>query len=136
VAPCEPELPAAAPGRVPVVPRGLRAFGAEDADFFLRLLPGPRDRDGLPESVRFWKARLEEADPDATFPVGLLFGPSGCGKSSLVRAGVLPRLAPHVAAIYVEATPHDTEAPARSCWSSSTSSSSGSRRTRSPRRRR
>jgi hypothetical protein len=110
VAPCEPELPAAAPGRVPVVPRGLRAFGAEDADFFLRLLPGPRDRDGLPESVRFWKARLEEADPDATFPVGLLFGPSGCGKSSLVRAGVLPRLAPHVAAIYVEATPHDTEA--------------------------
>jgi serine/threonine protein kinase len=93
-----------------VVPRGLRPFGAEDADFFLKLLPGPRGRDGLPETVRFWKGRLEETDPEKTFSVGLLFGPSGCGKSSLLRAGVLPRLAPHVAAAYVEATPDDTEA--------------------------
>ena len=92
-----------------VVPRGLRAFGADDADFFLKLLPGPRDRDDLPDSVSFWKARLEQTDAEQTFPVGLLFGPSGCGKSSLLRAGVLPRLAPHVVPIYVEATPADTE---------------------------
>ncbi len=32
-----------------VVPKGLRAFEPEDAEFFLSLLPGPRDRDGLPE---------------------------------------------------------------------------------------
>jgi hypothetical protein len=45
---------------VRVVPKGLRSFDAGDADFFLDLLPGPRDRDGLPESLRFWKTRIEE----------------------------------------------------------------------------
>jgi hypothetical protein len=47
-----------------VVPRGLRSFGGQDADFFLDLLPGPRDRDGLPDALTFWKARLESVDPD------------------------------------------------------------------------
>src|SRR5262245_51174974 len=75
---------------VEVVPKGLRPFDAHDASFFLELLPGPRDRDGLPDSIRFWKTRIEETDPDATFGVGLIYGPSGCGKSSLVRAGLLP----------------------------------------------
>jgi formylglycine-generating enzyme required for sulfatase activity len=93
-----------------VVPKGLRSFDAGDADFFLDLLPGPRDRDGLPDSIRFWKTRLEETDADRTFAVGLLYGPSGCGKSSLVKAGLLPRLAAQVAAVYVEATAEDTEA--------------------------
>src|SRR5262249_23648891 len=73
-------------------------------------LPGPRDRNGLPESVRFWKTRLEEPDPERTFRVGVLYGPSGCGKSSLVKAGLLPRLAPSVVPVYVEASPDDTEA--------------------------
>jgi serine/threonine protein kinase/formylglycine-generating enzyme required for sulfatase activity len=93
-----------------VVPKGLRSFDARDADFFLELLPGPRDREGLPDSIRFWKARVEETDPDQTFAIGLLYGPSGCGKSSLVKAGLLPRLAPHVLAVYVEATAEETEA--------------------------
>ena len=92
-----------------IVPRGLRAFDSDDADFFLELLPGPRDRLGLPESVRFWKTRIEETDPDKTFTVGLLYGPSGCGKSSLVKAGLLPSLAGHVIPVYVEATPEETE---------------------------
>ena len=92
-----------------VVPRGLRSFDREDMDFFLDLLPGPQDRTGLPESLRFWKSRLEEMDPDRTFPVGLLYGPSGCGKSSLLKAGLLPRLAPHVRVVVVEATPRETE---------------------------
>jgi hypothetical protein len=39
-----------------------------------------------------------------------LYGPSGCGKSSLVKAGLLPCLAPHVLPVYVEATVEDTEA--------------------------
>ena len=56
-------------------------------------LPGPRDRDGLPDSIRFWKRKIEQIDPDLTFKVGLIYGPSGCGKSSLVKAGLLPRLA-------------------------------------------
>jgi len=93
-----------------VIPRGLRSFDAADAGFFLVLLPGPRDRDGLPESIRFWKVRLEATDPDESFRVGLLYGPSGCGKSSLVKAGLLPRLAESVVPVYVEATPDDLEA--------------------------
>jgi eukaryotic-like serine/threonine-protein kinase len=92
-----------------IIPKGLRSFDANDADFFLELLPGPRDREGLPQSIRFWKTRIEETDPDKTFTVGLLYGPSGCGKTSLVKAGLLPRLSKDVIAVYIEATPDETE---------------------------
>jgi eukaryotic-like serine/threonine-protein kinase len=95
---------------IKIVPKGLRSFDSHDADFFLELLPGPRDRDGLPNNVRFWKTRIEENDPDETFRVGLIYGPSGCGKSSLVKAGLLPRLAEHVLPVYVEATSNETDA--------------------------
>jgi serine/threonine protein kinase/formylglycine-generating enzyme required for sulfatase activity len=94
---------------VKVIPKGLRSFDEHDGDFFLELLEGPRDRNGLPESIRFWKTRLEERWAAEVFAVGLLYGPSGCGKSSLVRAGLLPRLAEHVVPVYVEATPEETE---------------------------
>ena len=92
-----------------ITPRGLRSFTADDASFFLELLPGPRNRQGLPESIAFWKAKIELRDPDQTFTVGLLYGPSGCGKSSLVKAGLIPSLSPEVIAIYIEATPEETE---------------------------
>jgi serine/threonine protein kinase/formylglycine-generating enzyme required for sulfatase activity len=95
---------------VKIVPKGLRPFDAPDADFFLELLPGPRDREGLPDSIRFWKTRIEETEADGTFTVGLIYGPSGCGKSSLVKAGLLPRLGGDVIAVYVEATAEETEA--------------------------
>ena len=94
---------------VHIVPKGLRSFDAHDADFFLELVPGPRDRQGLPDSIRFWKTRIEETDSDNTFAVGLIYGPSGCGKSSLIKAGLLPRLAEHVNVVYVEATAEETE---------------------------
>ena len=94
---------------IKVIPKGLRSFDAEDAEFFLELLPGPFDREGLPESIRFWKTRLEQTDLDKTFAVGLLYGPSGSGKSSLVKAGLIPRLAGHVHPIYVEASAEETE---------------------------
>ncbi len=97
------------PAPVAVVPKGLRSFDANDAEFFLGLLPGPRDKDGLPESIRFWKHRVESLD-ELTFTVGVLYGPSGCGKSSLLKAGLLPRMAGHVLPVYVEATAGDTEA--------------------------
>ena len=118
-----------------IVPKGLRSFDEHDADFFLELLPGPRDRDGLPESIRFWKSRIEETEPDKTFAVGLMYGPSGCGKSSVVKAGLLPRLGKaergtgfparlredglgrpshgerpsHITAVYIEAGAEETE---------------------------
>src|SRR6266478_1363169 len=110
-----PDLKSGPPGSdstgppVKVVPRGLRSFDAGDADFFLDLLPGSRDRHGLPESLRFWKTRVESIDSEEAFPIGLIYGPSGCGKSSLVKAGLLPRLAGHVVPIYVEATSEETE---------------------------
>lgn len=92
-----------------VVPKGLRAFDREDRDFFLELLPGPRDRHGLPDCVRFWKTWIERCEAEAAFSVGIMYGPSGCGKSSLVKAGLLPALADDVLPIVVEATPNDTE---------------------------
>ena len=76
----------------PSSPRGCGRSTPTTADFFLDLLPGPRDKDGLPESIRFWKHRIESGD-EPTFTVGVIYGPSGCGKSSLVKAGLLPRLA-------------------------------------------
>jgi serine/threonine protein kinase len=95
---------------VKIVPRGLRSFDEHDAEFFLELLPGPRDRDGLPDSIQFWKRKIEQIDPDLTFKVGLIYGPSGCGKSSLVKAGLLPRLGKRVLPVYLEATADETEA--------------------------
>jgi len=88
---------------VRVVPRGLRAFDQGDSEFFLKLVPGPRDQYGLPESLRFWKQRIESKDIHLAFRVGVLYGPSGCGKSSLVGAGLLPRCAGSVRTIFYEA---------------------------------
>ena len=89
-------------------PKGLRAFDREDADFFLELLPGPYDQDGLPDSISFWKIRIEGGHPDRTLRVGVIYGPSGSGKSSLVKAGLLPRLPNHMT-VYIEATARETE---------------------------
>ncbi|TWU33873.1 protein kinase domain-containing protein [Novipirellula artificiosorum] len=94
---------------ISIVPKGLRSFDASDADFFLDLLPGPRDREGLPDSLRFWKTHIEETDPDHTFSVGLIYGPSGCGKSSFVKAGLMPRLSNEVDVVYIEASPAESE---------------------------
>ena len=92
-------------------PKGLRAFDQDDRDFFLGLLPGPRDRDGLPESLRFWKvADRARRITKIPFAVGLLCGPSGSGKTSMVKAGLLCRLSPaDVITVYVEASPGTTE---------------------------
>ena len=77
---------------VRVRPKGLRSFDRDDRDFFLGLLPGPRDREGLPESLHFWKVRIEPGEFDDPFAVGLLCGPSGSGKTSMIKAGLLCRL--------------------------------------------
>ena len=68
----------------------------QDADFFLSLVPGPRDRNGLPDSLRQWVNWTENADVDDIHRVGVVYGPSGCGKSSLIRAGFLPELSSSV----------------------------------------
>ena len=106
----KPSIPVTAVAKTAqVVPKGLRSFDANDADFFLSLLPGQRNREGLPESIAFWKRQIEQSDPEQTFSVGLLYGPSGCGKSSLVKAGLLPHLSKNIVAVYLEATAEETE---------------------------
>ncbi len=92
-----------------IVPKGPRSFDENDASFFLKLLPGRTDREGLPDGARFWKTRVESRVPEHTFAVGLVYGPSGCGKSSRVRAALIPRLHQSVIAVYVEASVDDTE---------------------------
>ncbi len=92
-----------------IVPKGLRPFDQNDAEFFLRLLPGPTDRHGVPESIRFWSSRLDTRDQVEDVPVGLIYGPSGCGKSSFVRAGLIPRLSNDVIPVYVDCTTDNLE---------------------------
>src|SRR5262249_2297936 len=79
-------------GSVHIGTKGLRAFEKSDAGSFLNLLPGPRSRDGLPESIVFWKTRVEDRSGEIAFSVGLLYGPSGSGKTPLLNAGILPSL--------------------------------------------
>lgn len=101
----------ATPGPRPkIVPKGLRSFDAADSDFFLELVAGPRNLQGIPDSIRLIKARIEARDLADTFVVGCIYGPSGCGKSSLIKAGVLPRLSPAIIVVFVEASADDTEA--------------------------
>lgn len=83
-----------------IVPRGLREFEGQDADFFASLLPGARDRFGVPDILRDWVDRLRRPQ-DAPFCVGLIYGPSGSGKSSFIRAGLIPRLGEDVITVYL-----------------------------------
>lgn len=93
-----------------IVPKGLQAFDAHDSEFFVHLLPGPRDRFGLPDTLRFWRQRIEDHNKEDDQGIGLIYGPSGCGKTSFVKAGLLPILNDDIVPVYVEATSSDTEA--------------------------
>ncbi len=105
----EPKLP-----DVKFIPNGLPAYDRTAADFFLQLLPGPRDQNGIPESIRFWKTRIcEPVPPENRVPVGVLYGPSGSGKSSFVKAGLIPQVQSHVETIYVECTQQESETEVR-----------------------
>ena len=90
-----------------VVPKGLQAFDESDVDFFLGLVPGPHDRDGLPRCLKFWKSRITATSNPLR--IGVVYGPSGCGKSSLIRAGLLPKLPDSLVAIVITATAQSTE---------------------------
>jgi len=91
-----------------MLPKGLRCFDRENADFFLDLLPGRRERDGLPEVVGFWKQRID--GQTTPFRVGLISGPSGCGKSSLIHAGLIPRLDRRIKCESIVCSAHSTPA--------------------------
>ena len=90
---------------IKVVPKGLRSYDEHDADFFLELLPGPRHADGLPESIHFWKARIEETDPDRTFRGGSDLRPERLRQVVPRQGRSLPPALESVLPVYVEATP-------------------------------
>ncbi|MEY3173165.1 MAG: hypothetical protein RLZZ436_1079 [Planctomycetota bacterium] len=93
----------------PAVPNGFLPFEVEHAKFYCGLLPGLRDRDGLPESIRFWKRRIESNAVEDCFGTGLISGPCGCGKSSFIRAGLLPSLRRNIATACLEMTSENPE---------------------------
>ncbi|NND97166.1 MAG: protein kinase [Pirellulaceae bacterium] len=93
------------PSSARLAKRGLQPFTESDASTYLSLIPGPRDRDGIPDSIRFWKRWAESDDPQTDFPVGVLYGPSGSGKSSYVRAGLFKQLSAEVCRVYIECRP-------------------------------
>jgi serine/threonine protein kinase len=45
----------AAPASWRIALRGLQPFAEQDGAEYLSLIPGPRDRFGIPDSIRFWK---------------------------------------------------------------------------------
>ena len=105
--------------------RGLQSYNESDRGYFLRLLPGDVEPDGLPESIHFWLDKLGAGDVGfssaadgtgpgrvelaETFSVGLIHGRSGCGKSSFVKAGLLPLLPDDMDSVYLEASAEQTE---------------------------
>ena len=99
----------ATPGKF--IPRGLRSYDRHDAYFFLQLLPGPFDRDGLPENLSHWQRWVEQPeDLPELHRIGVIAGPSGCGKSSLIKAGLVPLLnKATVSTLMIEATIDRTE---------------------------
>ncbi len=90
-----------------VVPKCLRPYDENDAGFFLELLPGPKDRWGNPECLRFWLSRFDGAIGQCSH--GLLYGPSGCGKTSFLKAGLIPRLSKNVEVVYLDCVSQPTE---------------------------
>ena len=87
--------------------RGLQPYTEADAEAFFSLIPGPRNRDGVPDSIVFWKRWIESDDPMNDYPVGVLYGPSGAGKTSYIRGGLLNQLDRDVCKVYVECRPGD-----------------------------
>lgn len=88
-----------------VIFRGLSPYEQRDAGFFLQLLPGPRRESGLPDSIEFWKERIENGRSASPAALNLLVGPPGCGKSSFIRAGLIPALSTRVQAVYLAVEP-------------------------------
>jgi serine/threonine protein kinase len=89
-----------------VVPRGLRPFDGRDSEYYMRLMPGPYDIQGIPAIVSTWQAWAENLNSDAQ-PVGVIYGPSGCGKSSFALAALIPSVNRTVRPVYCNLTVQD-----------------------------
>ncbi len=87
-----------------LVPRGLRAFSAEDSSYYHRLIPGPYDLEGRPAILNYWLTWIENAEQNADHCVGVIYGASGCGKSSFVLASLIPSLSPAIKTVYFNFT--------------------------------
>ena len=92
---------------ISVIPKCLQPYDENDAAFFLELLPGPKDRLGHPDCLRFWISRFNGMVGHCSH--GLLYGPSGCGKTSFLKAGLFPRLPDSIEIVYLDCLPQQTE---------------------------
>ena len=77
----------------PIIPRGLRPYNEQDGDFFLQLVPGPRDRHGLPESLRFWVRRITQSELRGAFPCWCNLWTVWVRQVVMMGAGVIPLIA-------------------------------------------
>ncbi len=87
-----------------LVPRGLRAFSAEDSSYYHRLIPGPYDMEGRPAILNYWLNWIQSEQEDESNSVGVMYGASGCGKSSFVLASLIPSLPPSIKTVYFNFT--------------------------------
>ncbi len=87
-----------------LVPRGLRAFSAEDSSYYHRLIPGPYDMEGRPAILNYWMKWIQSGQQNGSNSVGVIYGASGCGKSSFVLASLIPSLPPSIKTVYFNFT--------------------------------
>ncbi len=88
-----------------LVPRGLRAFSAEDSSYYHRLIPGPYDMEGRPAILNYWLKWIECGQQNGSSnSVGVIYGASGCGKSSFVLASLIPSLPSAIKTVYFNFT--------------------------------
>ena len=94
---------------LPLFPKGCGRSTPTTATSSSSFCPARATRTVCPRASASGSTASRAAD-EPTFTVGVIYGPSGCGKSSLVKAGLLPRLARRIVSVYVEATADETEA--------------------------
>ena len=92
---------------VKVVPKGLRSFDRARRRLLPRACcPAPGTGTALPESLRFWKTRIEPTDPDADVPGGADLRPVGLRQVVAGEGGAAsPAGAGTCKPVYIEATP-------------------------------
>ena len=92
-APTTPDGPTPTGEPVKIVPKGLRSFDGTTPTSSSSCCPARATATACPRASGSGRPGSKRPTPTTPSGSGLIYGPSGCGKSSLVKAGLLPRLA-------------------------------------------